>query len=78
MADSTEPPRFVASSDLARAFGVDARTIARWHARGGLPGSVQIEGAKRLRWPVAVAVELVRKAGAEVPREWMATAKKAA
>ncbi len=61
---------FVAVGDIARAFGVDRKTVGRWEESGYLPKAGRVGKRGVRRWPVVVVLPVLVAAGLPVPAEW--------
>lgn len=78
------PGRLVGSGELAAALQVSRQTIVRWIDAGRIPepwrappgdaiipsGSDHPVGGPWRRWPIKVAIEIVKKAGRPLPDGW--------
>jgi predicted DNA-binding transcriptional regulator AlpA len=60
------------TSDLARVFQVDQKTIHNWVTRELLPTPIQTLGG-HLRWTASAIVPVLRAKGYPVPPEWEAS-----
>jgi len=57
-------------ADVARAFGVNKRTIWRWEASGQIPRAGRVGASPVRRWDAAVIARALADAGLPVPASW--------
>lgn len=59
----------VSVTDVAKAFGVDNRTVRKWESEGTIPPAGRTPGKHR-RWAASVMAECLGANGLPVPAEW--------
>jgi DNA-binding transcriptional MerR regulator len=59
-------------SDVARAFGVDEKTIRRWEASGEIPKAGRTPRGNARRWDTAKLAPVLIERGYSVPEGWSA------